>query len=133
MSSRKILIVEDEPDFARMVRMRLESVGYTAQVAGDAYSGTREILQGDYDLLILDLMMPAGGGFAILERIQNFPGKSMIPVIIVTGKTIDDEVKSTAAKYNVSAIFSEPYDNKEFIRKIKSLVPLPRRSVRYEV
>jgi len=133
MSKRKILVVEDEPDFARMVRMRLESVGYAVQVAGDAYSGTREVLQNDYDLMILDLMMPAGGGFAVLERIQNFPGKSAIPVIIVTGKTIDDEVKSTAAKYNVSAIFSKPYDNKEFVRKIKSLAPLQKRSIRYEI
>ena len=52
MSERKkILVVEDEPDFARVVGMRLESVGYEVHIAGDAYTGTREILQGDYQLI----------------------------------------------------------------------------------
>lgn len=124
MSERKkVLVVEDEPSFARMVGLRLESVGYEVHIAADAYTGTREILQGDYQLMILDLMMPAGGGFAILERIQKFPSKCTIPVVIVTGKTIDDEVKSNVDKYNVSAIFTKPYDSKSFIRRIKSLVP----------
>ena len=123
MGKKRILIVEDEMDFARMVGMRLESIGYETHIAGDAYSGTREILQGEYDLMILDLMMPAGGGFTILERIQNYPAKCTVPVVVVTGKTIDEEVKETSQKYNVAAIFPKPYDNKEFVRKIKSLVP----------
>ena len=120
---KKVLVVEDEPSYAKMVGMRLESVGYEVHIANDAYTGTKEILHGDYQLMILDLMMPAGGGFAILERIQNFPSKCDTPVVIVTGKTIDDEVKSTAQKYHVSAIFSKPYNNKIFVKKITSLVP----------
>lgn len=124
MSERKkVLIVEDEPSFARMVGMRLESAGYEVHIAADAYTGTREILQGDYQLMILDLMMPAGGGFAILERIHNFPSKCTLPVVIMTGKTIDDEVKDNAEKYSVSVIFTKPFDSKRFIRRIKSLVP----------
>ena len=124
MGKKRILIVEDEPDFARMVGLRLESVGYEVGITGDAYTGTREILQGNYQLMILDLMMPAGGGFAILERIKNFPSKCTIPVVIVTGKTIDDELKTCAETYKVAAIFTKPYNNKMFVRKIKSLVPL---------
>lgn len=123
--NNRVLIIEDEPDFARMVRMRLEHVGYEVVVAGDAYSGTREILKGDdFNLIILDLMMPAGGGFAILERIEKFPSKAAIPVIIVTGKTIDDEVKATADKYGVAAIFHKPYDEKVFVQRVKDLAPL---------
>jgi len=120
---KKVLVVEDEPSCARMVGMRLESVGYEVHIANDAYTGTKEILKGDYQLMILDLMMPAGGGFAILERMRNFPSKCNTPVVIITGKPIDDDVKSTAQKYHVSAIFSKPYNNKIFVRKITSLVP----------
>ncbi len=123
--NNRVLIVEDEPEFARMVRMRLEHVGYEVVIAGDAYSGTREILKGDdFVLIILDLMMPAGGGFAILERIEKFPSKAAVPVVIVTGKTIDQEVKSMADKYGVAAIFHKPYDEKAFVQRIKSLAPL---------
>jgi DNA-binding response OmpR family regulator len=121
---KKILIVEDERDFAKMVKMRLESVGYEVAFAIDAYQGTQAVVRNNYDLIILDLMLPAGGGFAVLERIRNMPSKTMIPVVIVTGKTINDEDRSKAEAGDVSAIFTKPYENKEFLRKIKSLVPV---------
>jgi len=121
---KKILIVEDETDFAKIVRMRLESVGYAVSVAVDAYQGTQMIVKNDYDLVILDLGLPAGGGFALLERIRNMPAKSAIPVVILTGKTIDDEIRAKAKANDVAAIFSKPYDSKEFVRKLKSIVPV---------
>ena len=119
---KKILVVEDEVVYAKMVRIRLEAAGYEVWVAVDAYQGTQMIVKNDYDLIILDLMMPAGGGFALLERIRNMPAKSMIPVIILTGKTIDDEIREKAKANDVAAIFTKPYDSKQFLRKIKSLV-----------
>ncbi len=121
---KKILIVEDEVDFAKIVRMRLESVGYEVSVAVDAYQGTQMVVQNDYDLVILDLGLPAGGGFALLERIRNVPAKSAIPVVILTGKTIDEEIRERAKANDVAAIFTKPYDSKQFVRKLKSIVPV---------
>lgn len=88
---KKILIVEDEQDFAKIVRMRLESEGYEVYVAEDAYQGTHEAVQGEYDLIILDLKMPAGGGFALLRRIRNLPAKSQLPVMIFTSSDLDED------------------------------------------
>jgi DNA-binding response OmpR family regulator len=119
-----ILIVEDEMEFAELVKDRLEMSGYKASIAIDAYSGTREALKNDYELIILDLMMPAGGGLSILERIRKFPSKSTLPVVILTGKPVDEDLKLKAAQYKVSAIFTKPYSTKEFIHKIRSLLPL---------
>ncbi|NQT25977.1 response regulator transcription factor [candidate division KSB1 bacterium] len=119
---KKILVVEDELGFAKMVKLRLESVGYSVTIAGDAYTGTQEIFRNDYDLIVLDLMMPAGGGFSLLERTRKIPNKADIPVVIVTGKTVDDEVKRLASEYNVSEIFTKPYNSVEFVDKIKSLL-----------
>jgi len=121
---KKILVVEDEIGFAKMVKLRLDSVGYDVTIAGDAYTGTQEIVKHDYALVILDLMMPAGGGFSLLERIRKFPAKSALPVIILTGKTIDMEVKSRAEELEVAAIFTKPYDSTEFVEQIKSIVPV---------
>jgi CheY-like chemotaxis protein len=112
-TKKKILIVEDELDFAKMVKLRLLSVGYEVQ-----------IVRNDYDLIILDLMMPAGGGYSLLDRIRKIPSKTMIPVVILTGKTISNEDREKAQEYNVSAIFSKPYDSTEFLETLKSLVPL---------
>ena len=120
----RILIVEDEIDFAKMVKLRLQSVGYDVQIAGDAYTGTQEIIKNDYDLIILDLMMPAGGGFSLLERIRKIPTKTMVPVVIVTGKTINGEDREKAKEYDVAAIFSKPYDSNEFVDTLQSLAPV---------
>ena len=121
---KRILIVEDELDFAKMVKLRLESVGYQVMIAADTYDGTQKVLKERPDLLILDLMMPAGGGFAILERIKQHPITVTMPVIILTGKTVDEEVQKNAKKYGVSAIFVKPYKSEHFVEKVKSLVPL---------
>jgi DNA-binding response OmpR family regulator len=121
---KKILIVEDEIDFAKMVKLRLQAVGYDVHIAGDAYTGTQEIIRNDYDLIILDLMMPAGGGFSLLERIRKIPSKTLVPVVILTGKTINNEDRQQAEEYDVAAMFSKPYDSTEFVETLKSLVPV---------
>lgn len=127
MSKQKILIVEDELDFADMVKVRLELEGFEVTVSKDALSGTvdafsstMEVLRGNHDLIVLDLMMPAGGGFSLLERIRQFPQKKDVPVIILTGKTLDDQIRQKANELGVAAIFNKPYEPKKFIETIKN-------------
>jgi DNA-binding response OmpR family regulator len=122
-----ILIIEDEQEFADMMKIRLQLAGYEATTATDTESGVEAILGRDYDLIILDLMMPGGGGFSILEQIKDIPEKAKIPVVIVTGKTIDPEVQVMVGAFRVAAIFSKPYDPVQFLDKIKSLTP-PQKS-----
>lgn len=125
MSAKKrILVVEDELGFAKMVKLRLQSVGYEVTISGDAYTGTQEIIKHDFDLIVLDLMMPAGGGFSLLERIRKIPSKAAVPVIILTGKSVDEEVRNQAEQYEVAAIYTKPYDSKEFVAQIQSIVPV---------
>jgi len=124
VTKKEILIIEDEKEFAGMVKLRLELLGYTVSIAEDTNTGIEEILKGNYVLVVLDLMLPGGGGFTILERIQNFPEKASIPVVVLTGKTIDAEIKKMLERYKVAALFTKPYDEIEFEKKIKSLVPI---------
>ncbi|HHS12950.1 MAG TPA: response regulator [bacterium] len=124
MKARQILIVEDEIDFAKMVKIRLESIGYEVKIAGDTYGGTQAIIHGNPDLIILDLMMPAGGGFSLLERIQAIPDKASIPVVILTGRTLTDDIRARAEKYKVESILSKPYEPEEFVQTIQSILPL---------
>jgi DNA-binding response OmpR family regulator len=119
---KKIIVVEDEPGFAKMLKLRLESSGYQVTLAGDTYFGTQCIIKGRFDLIILDLMMPAGGGFALLERIRNIPAASSVPVIILTGKPIDNEMIQKARSFGVSKIFNKPYDALSFMSKVRELV-----------
>ncbi len=118
----QILIVEDEVEFAKMVKLRLEFAGFRVIIADDTETGTQTMLNEDVDLLILDLMMPGGGGFALLDAIKGDPEKSKVPVIILTGKTIDDDVKSKSEQFNVASVVIKPYDSKQFVEKIKMLL-----------
>jgi two-component system response regulator ArlR len=119
---KKIIIVEDELDYARMVALRLESEGFEVTVANDTYSGTHMVVRGDYDLVVLDLMMPAGGGFALLERVRKFPNKLKLPVVILTGKRIAQEDIDRAKALDVAAIFKKPYDKTNFVEKIHEIL-----------
>ena len=120
--SYRIIIVEDEADYAKMIRMRLVAEGYDVTIAGDAYSGTQQIMKHDFDLVILDLNMPAGGGFTLLERIRMVPAKASLPVIILTGTHVNSEIVEQAKKLGVSAIFSKPYEANRFLSAIKKLL-----------
>ena len=120
---RKIIIVEDDLDFAKMVKIRLEKVGYRVIIALDTYLGMREIVKNDPDLVILDLMLPAGGGFALLERLRNNPSTVTLPAIILTGKTIDDEVRAKANEFDVVELFQKTYDPAAFVERVMKVVP----------
>ena len=123
-TDKKILIIEDEKEFAEMLQLRLELSGYYCLVATNTDHGVKAIVQNDIDLIILDLMMPGGGGLSVLERVRLFPDKSSIPVVVLTDHNITSDVKTMIGAFQVSALFSKPYDNDKFIARIQSLIPL---------
>ena len=121
-TKKEILVVEDELQFAGMIKLRLELTGHSVSIATDTNQGILKIQNNPYDLLILDLMMPGGGGIALLEAIKTHPEKAAIPVIIVTGKTITAELKEKLDEYHVAGIFIKPYDPARFLGKINELL-----------
>jgi CheY-like chemotaxis protein len=123
-SKKRILVVEDELEFAQLLKARLEMAGYRVSIVVDAYAATEAIIKEDFDLIVLDLMMPAGGGLSVLERIRQIPEKSTIPVVILTGKTIDDEVKEKAEKYHVHTILTKPVESHRFVSIIDKVLKL---------
>ncbi len=124
MNNKKILIIEDEKDFAEILQLRLNMIGYEVEIALDAYEGNKQLVNKDFDLIITDLSLPVGDGFSLLEKIKKIPDKSHIPVVIVTGQVIDEELINKARKNKVSAVFPKPHDPRKFLSKIKSLVPV---------
>jgi DNA-binding response OmpR family regulator len=121
---KRVVIVEDETDFMEMVKIRLELNGYFVDMATDALSGARKIIETIPDLVILDLMMPAGGGFRVLELIRKNRATEKTPVLIITGKKLEEEDKMKALSYGVTTIFLKPYNAEKFIEKVQMLTPL---------
>ena len=82
-SKIKILIVDDDQKLCRLVADDLEPMGYDVHAAHNGSQGLEMILKGDYETVILDVMMPQMGGFEVLKRLRE---ESDIPVIMLTAR-----------------------------------------------
>ena len=83
---KKVLIVEDDILAAELERDYLEASDYEVELCGDGDEGYKKAESGDYDLLLLDIMLPGMSGFEICRRIRR---KQNVPIIMVTAKTED--------------------------------------------
>jgi len=83
MGKGDILIIEDETKIARFVQLELEHEGYRVDIEHDGRSGLEKAVSGDYDLILLDVMLPSLNGMEVLRRIRQV---SNVPVIMLTAK-----------------------------------------------
>ncbi len=88
--SAKILLIEDEEKLARFVELELCYEGYTVEKAFDGRTGLELALSKDYDLILLDIMLPELSGMEVLRRIRR---NSSVPIIMLTARdSIVDKV-----------------------------------------
>lgn len=85
-----VLVVDDDPDMTRLVTGALSSTGVVPVAAYDALQGMVVAQKEMPSLIIVDLHMPAGGGFKLLEKLRNSAKTSSIPVLVVTADTASD-------------------------------------------
>jgi DNA-binding response OmpR family regulator len=108
----KILIIEDEADIARVLAKRLLAEKLEVITATDAYQGFSSAIKERPDLIILDLMLPAGGGLSVLKNIRASSNIINTPVVVITG--IQDAVYEQKVKdEGVEAFIKKPYDYAE--------------------
>src|SRR5580692_1122077 len=86
MRNKRILIVDDDPDILHSMHLRLKANNYDTFFAADAISCMAEARKSEPDLIILDLGLPAGDGFLVMERLKSNTYLAAIPVIVVTGR-----------------------------------------------
>ena len=84
IQKNNILIVEDETDIREVYVEVLTSAGYTVDQAADGEVGMQKIKEGNWDLLLLDIMLPGKDGLKILKEIKETPGLKKGPVIALT-------------------------------------------------
>ncbi|HEX6803948.1 MAG TPA: response regulator [Terriglobales bacterium] len=119
MSTPKILIVDDDPDLRQALRLRLRANHFETVQAGDGYSAIAVAYKEHPNLIILDLGLPAGDGFVVLDRLQRDDKLSMIPVIVLTAR--DPQGNELRALHSGAvAFFQKPVDNSELLQVIKA-------------
>src|SRR5580698_1121545 len=88
MSNKKVLVIEDDRDVRLGYHVLLKANGYDTFFAEDGFSAVGEARKREPDLIILDLGLPAGDGFVVLDRLRANTYLSVIPVIVVSGRDI---------------------------------------------
>lgn len=118
MSNKKILIVEDDPDVRKGMHVRLHANHYDTFFAVDAVSGVAEARKHQPDLVLLDLGLPGGDGFKVMEWFTANPYLAVIPIIIVSART-GQENRVRAMKAGAKAFLEKPVDNEELLAVIR--------------
>ena len=119
MENSKIMIVDDDPDLRQALRLRLRANQYDTVNAVDGYSAIAMAYKERPDLIILDLGLPAGDGFVVLERLQKDDKLSAIPVIVLTARDPQSSERR-ALRVGATAFFQKPADNAELLEVIRA-------------
>lgn len=120
--NNKILIVDDEQAYVRLVSLKLKENGYETFAANDAYQGIKMAHEVKPDLILLDLEMPAGTGVDTLEKLKVSSQTSYIPVIVITGVP-NDEVEELITVAGADGFFRKPLNFNELLKKINEVLP----------
>jgi len=121
---QRILIVEDDKNVSLALSTRLSSSGFDVSIAYDAAAAVVEARKNHPDLILLDLMLPAGGGAVALQRIRNFASLASTPTIVLTAMR-DPFIRSMVSELGITAYFEKPYDSGELLAAIHEALAAP--------
>lgn len=114
--AERILLVEDEEKLARMVELELQYEGYEVEKAFDGRAGLDRALSGEFDLVLLDIMLPALSGMEVLRRLRR---ESAMPVIMLTARdTVVDKV--SGLDMEADDYISKPFAIEELLARIRA-------------
>jgi DNA-binding response OmpR family regulator len=119
--SKKILIVEDDADVRLGLNARLRASGYDTVFAADAMAAVVEARRERPDLILLDLGLPAGDGFVVIDRLRANAHLSCIPIVVVSAKPAQAYAER-ALKAGASAFLQKPVDNVLLLRTIREVL-----------
>ena len=124
MSHKKILVVEDDDDVRLGYHVLLKGNHYNTFFAEDSVSAIREAQEHRPDLIILDLGLPGGDGFVVLERLRAITYLAVIPVVVVSGRDFYAN-KERALKAGAKAFVQKPWDDDKLLAIIGRLTGQP--------
>jgi DNA-binding response OmpR family regulator len=131
MDKKRILIIDDEPDFVRIVQVRLEAAGYEVLAAFDGMQGVSFAHKEKPDLIILDIMMPAMHGHRVCEALKKSSKTWTIPIIFLTAKG-NKEDEDMAYKLGAEHFLTKPYDPQVLLETIKKALDPEAQLEKYE-
>jgi len=115
---KNILVIEDDLDIARLLRIHLEDLGHEVDHAATGTDGLEMALNGSYSLVVLDIMLPGMDGFDVCKRIRS--QNQHLPILVLSAR--DDEVdKIVGLELGADAYMTKPFSVREFAARVKAL------------
>ena len=118
-SDKKILLVEDDPNFGRILKDYLTINNYDITLAVNGIEGYEKFNKSEFDLCILDIMMPFKDGLTLAKEIREV--NEAIPLIFLTAKNLKDDVLK-GYKIGADDYLTKPFDSEILLAKIKSIL-----------
>lgn len=119
--TKKVLIVDDEPNIVAALDYLLRRSGYEVHVASDGEAALQQVQDVAPDLVLLDLMMPEKSGYEVCQRIRSHPEWSKIRIMILSAKGREADV-SKGLSLGADAYITKPFSNAELVGRIGALL-----------
>jgi two-component system phosphate regulon response regulator PhoB len=116
-----ILVVEDEPDIAELVKYHLEKAGLPARVIGDGKQALDLIVREQPALVVLDLMLPGLDGMEVCRRLRGSPATRDIPVIMLTAKA-EEVDRIVGLEMGADDYVPKPFSPRELVARVKAVL-----------
>ena len=116
--SRKILVVEDNRDLARLLELHLHDLAYDVDLAFDGDAGWAQIISTNYDLIILDLMLPGMDGLEICRRIRT--ETAYTPILMLTSKSAELD-RVLGLEMGADDYVTKPFSIRELMARVKAI------------
>lgn len=119
--AKKILLIDDEPDFTELIRTLLGFHGLQVDVFNDPAPVAANIQTTKYDLIVSDLMMPGLDGFQLVDKIRSQTAYKKTPVIVLSAKTLTDDERKTLMNHQVHFL-TKPFEPQGLVEQIQQLL-----------
>lgn len=121
---QRILIIDDDARLAEMLSSYLASRGFAVEIRGDAQSGLGAIERGDFDAVVLDVMLPDGDGFDVCRRVR---ARSEIPIIMLTARG-DATDRVVGLELGADDYLPKPFDPRELLARLGAVLRRAQRT-----
>ncbi len=122
-TQKKILVIDDEEDMQKLLKIRFEQDNFTVITAGDGDIGAKTAEQEIPDLIILDIMMPKVDGYSCLKELRKLPKTKNIPVLMLSGKE-EEKVRDLFAFQKISGYMEKPFELDNLVMKVKEILKI---------
>jgi len=116
--NNSVLIIEDNPEIANLIQLHLKDIHCEADIAADGEQGLKRFEQGDYQLVILDLMLPVIDGLEVCKRLRS-QGYDYVPIIMLTSKSSELD-RVLGLEIGADDYITKPFSLPELMARVKA-------------